>query len=66
MISWITWGPLAFKQAQAENKPICLIVTQDGYWSRVLMKRALRDESLVSLLNQSYIAVRVDAEEFHK
>ena len=64
MITWQLWGDLAFKLAKDEDKPICLIISQDGYWSRVMIKRALRDERVVELLSRLYIPVRVSAEEW--
>ena len=64
MINWQTWEALTFKKAQAENKPICLIVTHDGYWSRVMMRRALRHPLFTSLLNEAYVAIQANAEEY--
>ena len=64
MMKWLTWGPLVFKRAMAEDKPICLFVTHDGYWSRVQMRRVSRDEQAVSWLTQQYIPVHVNAEEY--
>ena len=64
MINLLDWGPLAFKRAQVEDKPICVLVLQDGYWSRVLIKRIFRDNRVISLLEQSYITIRINAEEY--
>ena len=64
MINLLDWSSLVFKRAQVEDKPICVFVMQDGYWSRVLIKRIFRDNRVISLLEQSYITVRVNAEEY--
>ena len=64
MIDWYTWEAISFKKAQADDKPICLIITHDGYWSRVMMRRAIRHPLFISLLKDAYIPIHIEAEEY--
>ncbi|MBN1271180.1 MAG: thioredoxin domain-containing protein [Candidatus Aminicenantes bacterium] len=63
-VDWYPWGEEAFKKALRENKPIFLSI---GYatchWCHVMEKESFEDPVVAGLLNQFFIAVKVDREE---
>jgi uncharacterized protein YyaL (SSP411 family) len=63
-VDWYPWGPEAFQKAEEEDRPIFLSI---GYatchWCHVMAHESFEDEEVSRLLNQSYIAIKVDREE---
>ncbi len=63
-VDWYPWGEEAFQKAGEEDKPIFLSV---GYatchWCHVMAHESFEDEEVARLLNQSYVAIKVDREE---
>jgi uncharacterized protein len=63
-VDWYPWGPDAFDRAAAENKPVFLSI---GYatchWCHVMAHESFEDTAIADLLNNGFIAVKVDREE---
>ncbi len=63
-VDWYPWGEEAFGKAKREDKPIFLSI---GYatchWCHVMAHESFEDEGVARLLNQDYVAVKVDREE---
>jgi uncharacterized protein YyaL (SSP411 family) len=63
-VDWYPWGEEAFKKAQEENRPIFLSV---GYatchWCHVMAHESFEDAEVARLLNQFFVAIKVDREE---
>jgi len=63
-VDWWPWGPEAFARAKAEDKPIFLSV---GYttchWCHVMEHESFEDEEVAALINERFIAIKVDREE---
>ena len=63
-VDWFPWGLEAFARAKAEDKPIFLSV---GYatchWCHVMERESFEDETVAALLNERFIAIKVDREE---
>ena len=63
-VDWYPWGQDAFQKAERENRPIFLSI---GYatchWCHVMAHESFEDEEVARLLNQSFVAVKVDREE---
>ncbi|MDY6839321.1 MAG: thioredoxin domain-containing protein [Thermodesulfobacteriota bacterium] len=63
-VNWYPWGDEAFEKAKGEEKPIFLSI---GYatchWCHVMAHESFEDEEVARLLNQSFIAIKVDREE---
>ena len=63
-VDWFPWGEEALAQARAENKPIFLSI---GYatchWCHVMEGDSFEQEDVATLLNQHFIAIKVDREE---
>jgi hypothetical protein len=63
-VDWYPWGEVAFRKAREEDKPIFLSI---GYatchWCHVMAHESFEDADVARLLNQDYVAVKVDREE---
>jgi uncharacterized protein YyaL (SSP411 family) len=63
-VDWRPWGEEAFKAAAEQNKPVFLSI---GYttchWCHVMEHESFEDEEVAKLINDNYIAIKVDREE---
>ncbi|MBW1859209.1 MAG: thioredoxin domain-containing protein [Deltaproteobacteria bacterium] len=63
-VDWYPWGEEAFERARKEDKPIFLSI---GYatchWCHVMAHESFEDEDVARLLNQHFVAIKVDREE---
>jgi uncharacterized protein YyaL (SSP411 family) len=63
-VDWYPWGEEAFAKAQREDKPVLLSV---GYatchWCHVMARESFEDEAIARVLNEHFIAIKVDREE---
>ncbi|MDD4715568.1 MAG: thioredoxin domain-containing protein [Oscillospiraceae bacterium] len=63
-VNWYPWGEEAFEKAKKEDKPIFLSVGYSTcHWCHVMERESFEDEEVASLLNQSFVAIKVDREE---
>ncbi|MDF1860441.1 MAG: thioredoxin domain-containing protein [Verrucomicrobiales bacterium] len=63
-VDWRPWGEVAFAEAKKQDKPVFLSI---GYttchWCHVMEHESFEDEEVAALINESFIAVKVDREE---
>lgn len=63
-VDWFPWGKEALAKASKEDKPIFLSI---GYatchWCHVMEKESFEDENVASLINDTFIPIKVDREE---
>ncbi|KXZ16559.1 thioredoxin domain-containing protein [Bacillus nakamurai] len=63
-VDWHPWGEEAFNKAKKENKPILVSI---GYscchWCHVMAHESFEDEEIAGILNDKFIAIKVDREE---
>jgi len=63
-VDWYPWGQEAFQKAKQEDKPIFLSI---GYatchWCHVMAHESFEDEEVASILNDSFVSIKVDREE---
>jgi uncharacterized protein YyaL (SSP411 family) len=63
-VDWYPWGEEAFQKATEEDKPMFLSI---GYatchWCHVMAHESFEDEDVAGLLNQHFVAIKVDREE---
>jgi uncharacterized protein len=63
-IDWYPWSEEAFEKAQREDKPVFL---SSGaiwcHWCHVMAKESFEDEEVAELLNDRYIAIKLDRDE---
>jgi uncharacterized protein len=63
-VHWYPWGPEAFQQARADDKPLFLSVGYSTcYWCHVMERESFENHEIAQVLNESFIAIKVDREE---
>lgn len=63
-VDWYPWGAEAFEKAKAEDKPIFLSIGYSTcHWCHVMERESFEDEEVARVLNDNYVAVKVDREE---
>ncbi|MEG6615013.1 thioredoxin domain-containing protein [Peptococcaceae bacterium 1198_IL3148] len=63
-VDWYPWGLEAFEKAKAEGKPIFLSIGYSTcHWCHVMERESFEDEEVAAVLNQHFIAIKVDREE---
>ncbi|HIQ31089.1 MAG TPA: thioredoxin domain-containing protein [Aquifex aeolicus] len=63
-VDWYPWCEEAFVKAKEEDKPIFLSIGYSTcHWCHVMEKESFEDEEIARVLNQHYVAIKVDREE---
>jgi uncharacterized protein len=63
-VDWYPWGGEALERARAEDKPILLSVGYAAcHWCHVMEHESFEDPEIASLMNESFVCVKVDREE---
>ncbi|HEV2213948.1 MAG TPA: thioredoxin domain-containing protein [Terracidiphilus sp.] len=63
-VQWHAWSAEAFERAQAENKPILLDIGAVWcHWCHVMDRESYEDPEIARLINDQYVAVKVDRDE---
>jgi uncharacterized protein len=63
-IQWHEWGEEAFAIAQRENKPILLDIGAVWcHWCHVMDRESYDDPEIATIVNEHFIAVKVDRDE---
>ena len=63
-IHWHEWGDAAFAAAQRENKPILLDIGAVWcHWCHVMDRESYDDPEVARIVNENFIAVKVDRDE---
>jgi uncharacterized protein YyaL (SSP411 family) len=63
-VDWYPWGEEAFQRAKAEDRPIFLSIGYSScHWCHVMERECFEDEEVASLMNQSFVNIKVDREE---
>jgi uncharacterized protein YyaL (SSP411 family) len=63
-IHWHEWGEEAFAKARAENKPVLLDIGAVWcHWCHVMDRESYDDPAIAEIVNQHFIAVKVDRDE---
>jgi len=63
-IQWHEWGEQAFAKAQGENKPILLDIGAVWcHWCHVMDRESYESAETAAIINQQFIAVKVDRDE---
>ena len=63
-VRWHEWGDDAFATAQRENKPILLDIGAVWcHWCHVMDRESYDDPEVAEIVNQRFIAVKVDRDE---
>ncbi len=63
-VQWHEWGAEAFARAAGEDKPILLDIGAVWcHWCHVMDRESYEDPALAQVINQYYVAVKVDRDE---
>src|SRR6202023_1967606 len=63
-IDWYEWGDAAFARAKLENKPMLLDIGAVWcHWCHVMDRESYDDPEIAAIVNQRFIAVKVDRDE---
>jgi len=63
-VDWYPWGDEAFKRARAEDKPILLDIGAVWcHWCHVIDRESYEDPEVAKLINERFVAVKVDRDE---
>jgi hypothetical protein len=63
-VEWHPWGEEAFQRAQAEDKPILLDIGAVWcHWCHVMDRESYEDAEMAALINEHFVAMKVDRDE---
>ena len=63
-VEWHEWSADAFEKAQRENKPVLLDVGAVWcHWCHVMDRESYENPEIAKIINEQYIAVKVDRDE---
>ena len=63
-VQWQPWGEAAFAVAKAEDKPILLDIGAVWcHWCHVMDRESYEDPEVAKIINQHFVAVKVDRDE---
>ena len=63
-VRWHEWGEEAFALAAAEDKPVLLDIGAVWcHWCHVMDRESYEDAALAAVINEHYVAVKVDRDE---
>jgi uncharacterized protein len=63
-VDWLPWGPVALARARAEDKPLLVSIGYSAcHWCHVMERESFEDARTASVMNESFVCVKVDREE---
>jgi uncharacterized protein YyaL (SSP411 family) len=63
-VDWLPWGPQALTRARALDLPLLVSIGYAAcHWCHVMEHESFEDEATAALLNERFVAVKVDREE---
>ena len=63
-VRWFAWGAEAFARARAEDKPVLLDIGAVWcHWCHVMDRESYENADIAAILNEHFIAVKVDRDE---
>ncbi|KUL38592.1 hypothetical protein ADL22_17595 [Streptomyces sp. NRRL F-4489] len=63
-VDWWPWSPEAFEEARRRGVPVLLSVGYSScHWCHVMAGESFEDAELAGLVNENFVAVKVDREE---
>ena len=62
-VDWLPWGELALARARALDRPLLVSIGYAAcHWCHVMERESFEDEATAALLNEHFVAVKVDRE----
>lgn len=63
-VDWYEWGEEALAKARSQNRPILLSIGYSAcHWCHVMEHESFSDERVATLMNASFVCIKVDREE---
>ena len=63
-VDWYPWGDEAFETARATDRPVFLSIGYSScHWCHVMERESFSDPGAASLMNDSFVCIKVDREE---
>ncbi len=63
-VNWYPWGDEAFAEARRRGRPVLLSIGYSTcHWCHVMEEESFEDLEIARLLNEGYVAIKVDREE---
>ena len=63
-VNWYPWSDEAFEEARRSGRPVFLSVGYSTcHWCHVMEEESFEDLGIATLLNEQYVAIKVDREE---
>src|SRR4051794_30145622 len=63
-VGWWPWSPEAFAEARRRDVPVLLSVGYAAcHWCHVMAHESFEDAEVAAVVNQQYVAIKVDREE---
>jgi len=63
-VNWYAWNEKSLQKTRRQNKPIFLSIGYAAcHWCHVMEKESFNDLNIARILNQNFIAIKVDREE---
>ncbi len=63
-VDWLPWGEEAFRRAREQDRPILLDIGAVWcHWCHVMDRESYEDPETAALINERYVAVKVDRDE---
>lgn len=63
-VDWWSWGPEAFAEAERRDVPVLVSIGYAAcHWCHVMARESFADAEVGALLNERYVAIKVDREE---
>ena len=63
-VAWWPWGPEAFAEAQATDKPVLVSIGYSScHWCHVMARESFEQPWIADLMNQHFVCIKVDREE---
>jgi uncharacterized protein YyaL (SSP411 family) len=63
-VDWRPWGPEAFAEAHATDRPVFLSIGYSAcHWCHVMAHESFEDPDTATIVNERFVAIKVDREE---
>ncbi|HSZ04890.1 MAG TPA: thioredoxin domain-containing protein [Solirubrobacteraceae bacterium] len=63
-VDWLPWGPVALARARERDKPLLVSIGYSAcHWCHVMERESFEDPRTASVMNDSFVCVKVDREE---
>ena len=64
-VNWQQWGPEAFAEAERRQVPVLISIGYSTcHWCHVMARESFSDLTTADYLNESFVSIKVDREEF--